>query len=146
MKLLLYPISVALCASLSFAESTTETRPLIRVATETPSASAQLAGKYAGTWKSDPDSGGDLSLTLKQDSAVWSGEASFTFQGGAIATAVKSLKVDGTNIEIVLGWEIDGTPGVSRLTGIFSNNALRGTYESETPDGTTTGTWAVTRM
>jgi hypothetical protein len=144
MKPLLYSILVALCASVGFAVSIVGTQPLIPVATDTPATPLQIAGKYTGIWKSDAESG-NLSLNLKQDGAAWSAEASFTFQGAEVAATVTSVKVDGSNVEIVLGWNIDETPGVSRLTGKLADDKLNGTYQSETPENVTTGTWNVTR-
>jgi hypothetical protein len=144
MKPLLYTLLVALCASVASAVSIVGTQQPAPLATEVPAAPNQIAGKYTGTWKSDADSG-NLTLKLIQDAAIWTAEASFTFQGADIPATVNSVKVDGSTVEVVLGWTIDGTPGVSRLSGKLSDDKLHGSYQSETPDGVTTGTWSVTR-
>ena len=84
-------------------------------------------------------------MLLKQNGATPTAEVSFTFQESEIPCKVTSFKVDGAKIEIVVDWTIDGSPGQSRLIGEFSGAKLEGTYQSETPDTRSSGTWAVTR-
>ena len=103
-----------------------------------------MAGHYIGTWRSDTD-GGKLRLSLKQNGAAWTAEASFTFQESEIPCTVSRFKVEGAKIELVLDWAIQESPGQSRLIGEFSGAKIEGTYQSETPDTTSSGTWAVTR-
>ena len=103
-----------------------------------------LAGEFAGTWGNDTD-GGKLRLLLKQNGATPTAEVSFTFQASDIPCKVTSFKVNGAKIEIVVDWTIDGSPGQSRLIGEFSGAKLEGTYQSETPDTRSSGTWTVTR-
>ena len=102
------------------------------------------AGEFTGTWGNDTD-GGKLRLLLKQNGATPTAEVSFTFQASDIPCKVTSFKVNGAKIEIVVDWTIDGSPGQSRLIGKFSGAKLEGTYQSETPDTRSSGTWAVTR-
>ena len=104
-----------------------------------------MAGDYIGTWRNDTD-GGKLRLSLKQSGAMWTAEASFTFQESEIPCKVTSLKVEGAKMEIVLDWAIEESPGQSRLIGEFSGAKIEGTYQSETPDTTSSGTWMVTRI
>lgn len=107
---------------------------------DTPS----VAGDFIGTWRNDTD-GGKLRLSLKQIGATWTAEASFTFQEAEISAQVTSFKVNGSKIELVIAWVIQEAPGQSRMIGQLSGAKIEGTYESETPDSTSSGTWTVTR-
>jgi len=115
------------------------------LATENPAAQPAVAGHYAGTWQGGQDAG-ELRFKLSQvGGGEWSVDAVFTFQGEEIPTKVRSVKVDGAKVEFVLGWEVQGTPGHSRMTGQSASDRIDGIYESQTPDGVTNGTWTVTR-
>ena len=72
-------------------------------------------------------------------------EASFTFEDASIATKVKSIKVEGAKLEIIFEWEIQGTPGESKLTGELAGDKLQGTYASKTASSNSNGTWTATR-
>jgi hypothetical protein len=102
------------------------------------------AGTFVGTWRNETDSG-KLRLSFKQEGAAWSAEGSFTFQEAEIPARVTKLKVDGSKIELVLAWVVQESPGQSRMVGELSGVKIEGTFESETPDGTSSGTWTVTR-
>ncbi|MEO7598246.1 MAG: hypothetical protein ABIV50_04900 [Opitutus sp.] len=108
------------------------------------SAATSLAGLYVGTWGSGPD-GGQLRLKLKQDASLWSAEVSFTVGETQVTGKVVSLTVAGHKLEMVVDWQLESTSGQSRITGGLSGDKLDGTYESKTLDGTSSGTWSVTR-
>jgi hypothetical protein len=46
---------------------------------------------------------------------------------------------------MVIAWVIQEAPGQSRMIGELSGTKIEGTFESETPDSTSSGTWTVTR-
>ena len=108
------------------------------------SAAPSMAGNFSGTWRNDTE-GGKLRLSLKQTGATWAAEASFTYQETEIPTKVTSLKVNGAKIEIVLAWSIEESPGQSRMIGELAGAKIEGTYQSEMPEATSSGTWTVTR-
>jgi hypothetical protein len=109
-------------------------------------AQGSVAGKYSGKWKGPENTGGDLSVTLKQEGAgPWSAEASFTFEDTEIPTKMKSVEVDGSRIRMVFTWQIQETPGQSAMTGELTGDKLHGTYETTGPAGETKGTWSMTR-
>ena len=103
-----------------------------------------IAGDFVGTWRTDTDTG-KLRLSIKQNGETWSAETSFTFQDAEIPAKVTRLKVEGTSVELVVAWMIQETPGQSRMTGELAGAKIDGTFQSETPDGTSNGTWSVTR-
>jgi hypothetical protein len=81
---------------------------------------------------------------LKADETGWAGEASFTFQGKEIPATVKSVKVEGAKVVLVLEYGIEGNAGGSTLTGELAADKLAGTFA--TNDGGEGGTWSVTRQ
>jgi hypothetical protein len=114
-------------------------------AAQSTAASETLAGKYVGTWQSGPD-GGQLRITLMKDAAAWTAESSFTVGESQITGKVVRVAVDGSKLTMVIAWELNGTPGESRLTGeMVEGKKFDGTFESTTPDGNSSGTWTVTR-
>jgi len=114
--------------------------------TPAPAAATSVVGEYAGKWKGKDEAGGDLRIKLKQDAnAVWIAEAVFTFQGSEVPAKTKAVAVNGTKLELTIGWEIDGTAAQSKLTGALSGNVLEGTFDSTTSESSASGTWRVTR-
>ena len=111
-------------------------------------AKSSLAGKYSVKWKGPEDSGGELSVTLKQsDSAsAWIAEARFTYEGVEIPTTMTGVTIEGTRkVRLVFTWQIQDTPGQSAMIGELSGDTLKGTYETTGPAGNSKGTWSVTR-
>lgn len=106
---------------------------------------AVSAGEYVGSWKGEGDAAGKLRLKLKRDNGGWAAEAWFTYQDAEVPTKMKSVRIDGTKIELVFEWQIEGTTGQSSMAGEFAGPTLRGTYESKTPDNTTRGSWSASR-
>ncbi len=107
---------------------------------------AALAGEYAGNWKGKEESTGALRLKLKQDGATaWVAEAWFTFEGTEVATTMKSIQVEGTKLEMVFGWVVQGSAAQSTLTGELTADVLEGKYDSTSQEGAASGTWKVTR-
>jgi hypothetical protein len=107
-------------------------------------AAPAVAGEFTGIWGNDTD-GGTLRLSLKQNGAARAAEVSFTFQESEIPCKVTSFNVDGAKMEIVVEWAIEGSPGQSRMIGELSGAKIEGTYQSQTSEGTSKGTWTVTR-
>lgn len=103
-----------------------------------------IAGTYVGKWTNGSQSG-MLRLTLKQQGATWSSEVSFTYEDAPVPAVVQSVKVDGPNVEVVCTWDIQGTPGRTKLMGQLKGQNLAGTYENKTPDEDGSGTWTATR-
>jgi hypothetical protein len=102
------------------------------------------AGNFAGTWRNDVDSG-KVKLSLKREGDVWTASMVFTYQETEIPAKVTSLKVHGSKVEVVAAWTIQESVGQSRMVGEQSGDKIEGTFESETTEGTSSGTWSVTR-
>ena len=111
----------------------------------TPAAAAP-SGEYKGTWKGRDDSSGDLKIKFATGAdAKLTAEAVFTFEGTAVPTRTKTLKVEGSRVELAFAWDVQGVSATSKLTGEIKGDRLEGTYESSTAEGAATGSWTVTR-
>jgi hypothetical protein len=108
-------------------------------------AKAAVAGDYAGTWKSSGSASGKLRVTLKPHGSVWGAEASFTYEETDVPMKLRSVKVDGTKVELVFDWDSRGTPAESKLIGEATGEKMSGTYESKIGSEPSQGTWTVTR-
>ena len=115
--------------------------------TESPPAAAKssVVGQYKGEWKGPADAGGELRIKLKQEGTTWAAEALFTFERADVPTKMKSVEIEGTKVVLVFDWEIQGTPGQSRISGELNGDTLQGTFETKSPEGASKGTWKVTR-
>jgi hypothetical protein len=108
--------------------------------------SASVAGEYTGTWSGREESTGALRIKLWQDaSAVWLAEVMFTYEGADVPTTMKSVKVEGTKVELVFSWVVQGTAAESRVTGELTGDVLEGIYQNTTQEGPARGTWKVKR-
>ncbi len=106
-----------------------------------------LAGEFTGEWRAENDTHGALRLKfMPGQDAVWTLEASFTFEGANVPTTTKTLRVDGGKIETVFAWEVQGTAASSKLIGELKGDRLEGTYESTTTEGAAKGKWHVSRV
>ena len=107
---------------------------------------AAPSGEYKGTWKGRDESSGDLRIKFATDAdAKLTAEAVFTFEGTAVPTRTKTLKVEGSRVELAFAWDVQGVSATSKLTGEIKGDRLEGTYESSTAEGAATGSWSVTR-
>ncbi len=107
---------------------------------------AAPSGEYKGTWKGRDDSSGDLKIKFTTGAdAKLTAEAVFTFEGTAVPTRTKTLKVEGSRVELAFAWDVQGVSATSKLTGEIKGDRLEGTYESSTAEGAATGSWTVTR-
>jgi len=109
-------------------------------------AAAAPSGEYKGTWKGRDESSGDLRIKFATGAdAKLTAEAVFTFEGTAVPTRTKTLKVEGSRVELAFAWDVQGVSATSKLTGEIKGDRLEGTYESSTAEGAATGSWSVTR-
>lgn len=118
-----------------------------RAAVAAPTQSAQsLAGDYAGKWKGENEVSGNIRLKLSQAAdGKWSASAVFTYEGTEVPTTTKSVKVEGSTVELVMGWEIQGVSSSTKLMGELKDGSLQGKYESATSESAATGTWSAKR-
>jgi hypothetical protein len=142
MKIVRPLLYLAAWVSAALAAPGAENSPAASIAT----ANAAFTGEFTGEWRAQNQSGGALRLKfIPGSAAALSAHVSFTFEGTVVPTTTKSLKIDGTRIQLVIGWEVDGTAASSQLIGELKNEQLEGTYDSTTNEGAAKGTWKATR-
>lgn len=106
-----------------------------------------FAGDYAGEWHGQDESTGALRIKLMPaQNSSWTGSVVFTFEAVDVTTKVNSVHVDGSKVEVVFTYEIDGTVASTKLVGEMEGNQLGGSYDSNTGGGDSAGTWKVMRL
>ena len=117
--------------------------------TKSPPVAAKpnFAGDYAGEWRGQDESTGALRIKLMSGpNSTWTGSVVFAFEAVDVPTTVNSVHVDGSKVEVVFTYEIDGTVASTKLVGEMAGNQLGGSYDSNTGGGGAAGTWKVTRL
>lgn len=105
------------------------------------------AGEFIGEWRGQDQSTGALRLKLTAGKdGGWAGSVVFTYGTVDIPTTVKSVRVDGSRLEAVFAWEIEGTAASTKLIGELKGDRLEGTYDSTTAEGAAAGTWKANRV
>lgn len=105
---------------------------------------SDLNGTYKGTWVSDNQGGGDLTMTFRGDSDSLRAEVSFTNEGETIKCDVKSVKFDGSKLLLVMDYGVDDNRYEATLSGVVDGKLLSGTYKTKLlADDSVgdTGTW-----
>ena len=103
-----------------------------------------LSGTYKGSWLSDNQGGGDLTMSFRGDSGSLKADVSFTNEGETIKCDVKSVKLDGSKLLLVMDYGDQGNRFEATLSGVVNGKLLSGTYKTKSlADDSTgdTGTW-----
>jgi hypothetical protein len=113
-------------------------------------ADKDLAGRYAGQWKSSNGSGnGDFRLNLEAGSdGAWKLDVVFTYAGQEVKTLPHAVKVEQSKLEASYDFDLAGNPLRSKITGEIKGTAFEGKYQTTTTDGSTPvddGTWSAAR-
>jgi hypothetical protein len=120
----------------------------VAIAIGVASLSAQdklAAGTYKGTYTGGAG-GGDLHMTLKADGkGGLTGDVGFTVAGEEVAVKMASMKVDGSKLQMVWEFDLQGAKLQSASEGTLSGTTLTGTYKTSA-DGQVVdqGTWKTT--
>ncbi|MGH9654914.1 MAG: hypothetical protein ACRD6B_15775 [Bryobacteraceae bacterium] len=104
-------------------------------------------GTYKGTWTSDNQGGGDLTMSFSGDSGSLKAEVSFTNEGETIKCDVKSVKFAGSKLLLVMDYG-EGDRYEASLSGVLHGNVLSGTYNTKSLADDSpgdTGTWKSTK-
>jgi hypothetical protein len=103
-------------------------------------------GTWAGTWSGESGGSGSMRVKLSPADGQWTGEAGFTLDGADVPTVMKSVKIDGDNIEFEYAFDLQGYKLLSHLTGKRKDRAVEGSYKTTAEDGSgvDAGTWKLT--
>jgi hypothetical protein len=114
------------------------------------SLAADLTGTYKGTWSSDNEGNGDLTMSFSPgDSGTIQAQVSFTNEGAVVRCNTKSAAVDGSKVELVLDYEINDNRYEATVSGALDGKTLSGTYKTKALSGDSsggTGTWKTTAL
>lgn len=105
---------------------------------------ADLTGTYKGTWVSDNEGGGDLTMSFSGDSNSLKAQVSFTNQGETVNCDVKSVKVEGSKLLLIMDYGGEGNRYEATLSGVLEGKSLSGTYKTKSLADESrgdTGTW-----
>src|SRR5690349_11884527 len=79
-------------------------------------ADRDLAGRYAGEWKSGASgNGGAIRLTLEAAGGGWKSEVTFALDGADVKTTMREVKVQDGKIELAYDFEVQGVTARSRI-------------------------------
>lgn len=108
-------------------------------------AAADVAGTYKGSWSGAAN--GDFRLKLEQSATGdWKADIVFTMGTDEVKTKTKSVKVDGSKVDIIYDFDLQGNALESAVTGQLTGKIMEGTYKTKTvADGSPVdeGTWKV---
>ena len=113
-------------------------------------ADRDLAGRYAGDWKSN-NSGvsGSIRMSLEPSAdGTWKCEVAFTLEGAEVTTTMRSAKIEQSKVDISYDFAFQGTTLRSRITGVWNGKAFDGKYQTtavESGDPVDDGTWTAAR-
>src|SRR2546423_6355440 len=109
---------------------------------------ANWAGDYSGDWSSgDGGAGGKFNLSLKPDGDAWKCSVTFTMGAEQYKTTVTSVKIDGSKLEAVYEYDLQGYKLRSKIQGQLAGGTLEGKYHSTTVAdnaAASEGTWKAT--
>jgi hypothetical protein len=95
-------------------------------------------GTYRGDW-TGASANGDFVLTV-QSGAVQ--KVSFTLGGQEVASKIVSQKIDGTKIQAVYEFDLQGNKLQSAITGALKGKTIEGSYKTTAGDqAVDEGTW-----
>src|SRR5215475_12181945 len=89
---------------------------------------SDVNGTYKGTWTSDNQGGGDLTMSFSSDSGSLKAEVSFTNEGETVKCDVKSVKLDGSKLLLVMDYG-GGDRNEAIVSGVLDGKLLSGTYK-----------------
>jgi hypothetical protein len=100
-----------------------------------------ISGSYKGTW-AGANGGGDFHLTVDGGKAASVG---FSIEDQEVPCKILSQKVDGSSIEMVYEFDLQGLKMQSAIKGTLKAKSLEGTYKT-TAEGSPVdeGSWKTT--
>jgi len=108
---------------------------------------SDLNGTYKGTWASDSQGGGDLTMNFSGDSGSVKADVSFTNGGETVKCDVKSVKLDGSKLLLVMDYG-EGSRYEAIVSGELHEKVLSGTYKTKSLADDSpgdAGTWKTTK-
>jgi len=113
-------------------------------------ADQDLAGRFAGEWKSASSENGEaIQFVLDpQTGGAWKCDLTFSLNNSEVKTVMREVKLLDGKIELAYDFDVQGTTLRSRVTGQWDGMAFRGKYETTVGDGSQqvdSGSWSASR-
>jgi hypothetical protein len=113
-------------------------------------ADRDLAGRFAGEWKSDSSgSGGTIQFVLTpQEGAAWKSDLTFSLNNDEVKTVMREVKLQDGKIELTYDFEAQGATLRSHVKGDWDGKAFHGKYETTvtgSSDPVDNGSWTASR-
>jgi hypothetical protein len=111
-------------------------------------ADRDLAGRYAGEWKSDSGNGGAIRMTLEAATdGTWKCEASFTLDGADVKPTTHQIKLQDSKLDVSYDFDVQGANLRSHMTAEWNGSAFKGHYETTVigGDAVDAGSWSASR-
>jgi hypothetical protein len=83
-------------------------------------------------------------MSFSGDSHSLKAEFSFTNEGETIKCDVKSIKLDGSNLHLIMDYRIEGNRYEATISGVLDGKMLSGTFKTKSladDSADDTGTW-----
>ena len=110
---------------------------------------SDLKGTYKGSWTSDNQGSGDLTLSFSGNPQSLKAKVSFTNDGETVDCDVKSVKLDGSKLLLVMEYSLQGNHIEATISGVLDGKALSGIYKAKSlgdDSAGDTGTWKATAI
>jgi hypothetical protein len=111
---------------------------------------ADVAGRYAGEWKSNGGGGnGAFRMSLDPGSGgACKLEVTFAFSGSDVKTSVRECKLSGSKVDATYDFDLMGNQLRSHILGELNGDAIQGTYQTTSTDGgqVDDGVWNASRQ
>jgi len=112
-------------------------------------AADDLMGGYKGEWKSsNSGNGGEFLFVLKNGDGGSMAEVGFTLDGATVTGKPRTVKLQDNKLDLVYDFSVQGYDLRTSHKGEWNGTEFRGTYETQTQDGSQTvdsGTWTAKR-
>ena len=106
--------------------------PLLLLVLIAQAADRDLAGRYAGEWKSNNSgASGSLRMSLELSAGgTWKCEVTFTLEGEEVRTIMRSAKLEQSKLDVSYDFTVQGMSLRSHITGTWNGKAFDGHYQT----------------
>jgi hypothetical protein len=124
--------------------------PLLLLVWIAQAADRDLAGRYAGEWKSNNSgASGSVRISLEPSTGgTWKCEVTFTLEGEEVRTIMRSAKLEQSKLDVAYDFTVQGTSLRSHIIGTWNGKAFDGQYQTtavESGAAIDDGTWSAVR-
>src|SRR5206468_3152154 len=113
-------------------------------------ADRDLAGKYAGEWKSGGSGyGGGINFSIEPAAGgAWKSQLTFGLESSNVTTIMREVTLQDGNVQLIYDFEAQGTALRSNVKGKWDGSAFKGDYRTTLSNGSDevdSGTWSASK-